>query len=302
MKRETTPWKLIDMRPTIRKSDTQEWFKLSHDEWERLCCELHGLQQEISTCQLHGTRGQGDKGVDHIAQRKDGSGIEVGQSKRHREFNEKKLRDAVKPFFDNIDFWKDRKVRRYILFVACDIQKTQIHDETEVQRKRFDKEGIIFEPWSGRDVQRELAPHRPTVETYVSSPEIVNNICGNPKPDIPTTEHYRKLELDLDATSTQRLELSDALSKSKLEKLEECREQYRQGRHQSALDGIRTLYNEGRGEWKLLDKITRGQVLRILALYILNIESNVENATEIVALAKENDPDSDDTILQTVLA
>ena len=61
------------MRPTIRRSDTQEWFKLK-DEFESLCCDLHELQQEISTCQLHGIRGQGDKGVDHIAQRKEGEG------------------------------------------------------------------------------------------------------------------------------------------------------------------------------------------------------------------------------------
>lgn len=289
------------MRPTIRRTDTQEWFRFSDDKWERLCCDLHGLQKGISTCQLHGTRGQRDKGVDHIAQRKDGSGIEVGQSKCCRKFDEKDLEDAIKPFFDNIDLWKNRKVRYYILFVACDIQKTQVHDEKEVQRKRFDKEGIIFEFWSGRDIERELAPHRPIVEKHVSSPEIVNNICGSPKPDIPTTEHYRKLELDLEAISTQRLKLADALSKSKLEKLEEFREQYRQGKRRHALDGIRTLYNEGRGEWKLLDKFTRGQILRILALYFLNVESNVEKATEIAAIAKENDPDGDDTILQTVL-
>jgi hypothetical protein len=290
------------MRTTIRRSDTQEWFRFSDDKWERLCCDLHGLQKEISTCQLHGTRGQRDKGVDHIAQRKDGGGIEVGQSKCYKEFNENDLETAVKPFFINIDLWKDKKIRRYILFVACDIQRMQVHDEKEVQRKRFDEEGIIFEVWSARDIERKLGPHRNVVERYIHSKEIVNNVCGSPAPDIPTTEFYRRIELDLEASGSQRLQLADALSKSKLEKLEELREQYRQGKHQHALEGVLTLYNEGQGEWKLLDKFTRGKILRILALYFLNVESNVEKAIEIAAIAKENDPDGDDTILQTVLA
>jgi hypothetical protein len=239
--------------------------------------------------------------VDHIAQRKGGNGKEVGQSKCNEEFNEKKLKDAVEPFFDHIEHWKKQEVQRYILFVACDIQRTQVHEEKEVQRNRFKDEGINFELWTGRDIQRELGPHRNIVERYVDSKEIVDIVCGISQTDVPSTESLQRLQFDFEAISAQRLQLADALSKSKLERLEDFREQYRQGKYRHALNGIRFLYNKDEEEWKLLDIFARGQILRILALYILNVENDVEKATEIAAKAKKNDPEGDDTILQAML-
>ena len=290
-----------NMRPTIRRNDTQKWYDLSDDNFEQLCCDLHGIQKEIVTCQLHGTRGQRDKGVDHIAQRKGGNGKEVGQSKCYKNFWEKDLEDAVKPFLDHIEHWKKQEVRRYILFVACDIQRTQVHEEKEIQRNRFKDEGICFELWSGRDIQRELCPYRNIVERYVDSREIVDTVCGAPQADVTSIESLRRLEFDFEAISVQRLQLADALSKSKLERLEDFREQYRQGKHRYALDGIRGIYNESQEKWQLLDGFARGQILRILSLYILNVENDVEKATEIAAKARENDPEGDDTILQAML-
>ncbi|MCK5508950.1 MAG: hypothetical protein KAI50_10580 [Desulfobacterales bacterium] len=145
-----------NIRPTIRRSDTQNWCDLNIDDFERLCCDLHGEQKEVATCQLYGLRRQEEKGVDHVAQRKGGNGKEVGQSKRYKNFSERNLGKAVKPFFDHIEHWKKQEVRRYILFVACDIQRTQVHEEKEVQRNRFKDEGIDFELWSGRDIQRKF--------------------------------------------------------------------------------------------------------------------------------------------------
>jgi|GEM_PF-1675914 len=292
------------IRPTIRRSDTQRWCALGIDDFERLCCDLHGVQKEVATCQPYGLRRQEEKGVDHVAQRKGGNGKEVGQSKRYKEFNEKNLKDAVKPFFDHIEYWKKQEVRRYILFVACDIQRTQVHEEKEVQRKRFKDEGIEFELWSGRDIQRELGPHRNIVERYVDSKEIVDIVCGTSQPDVSVSNLCKKPQfdiVDIEAISTQRLQLADAVLKSKLERLEDFREQYRQGKHRHALAGIRSIYNKSQEKWQLLDGFARGQILRILALYILNVENDVEKATEIASKARENDPEGDDTILQAML-
>jgi hypothetical protein len=290
-----------NMRPTTIRSNTQNWYELGEYRFEQLCRDLHGVQKEIATCQLYGTRGQNDKGVDHLAQRKEGNGKEVGQSKCYKDFTEKNLEDAVKSFFDYIDYWKKQEVKRYILFVACDIQRTQVHEEKEVQRKRFKDEGIDFELWSGGDIQRELGPYRNIVERYVDSREIVDIVCGTLQPDVPSIESLRRLDLDFEAISAQRLQLADALSKSNLERLEDLREQYRLGKRRYALEGIYGLYNKSQGEWELLDNFTRGQILRILALYILNVENDVEKATEIAAKAKENEPEGDDTILQAML-
>ena len=291
-----------NIRPTIRRSDTQSWYDLSDDEFEQLCCDLHREQKEIATCQLHGTRGQTDKGVDHVAQRKRGNGKEVGQSKSYKNFSERDLGKAVKPFFDHIEYWKKQEVKRYILFVACDIRLTQVHEEKEVQYNRFKDEGIDFELWSGRDIQRKLSPYRNIVERYVDSKEIVDIVCGTAQPDVLSIKSSQSLQFDLEAISVQRLELANELSKSKLERLEDFREQYRQGKRRHALDSICNLYNESQETWKLLDKFARGQILRILALYILNIENDVDKATGIAAKAKENDPEGDDTVLRAILA
>jgi tetratricopeptide (TPR) repeat protein len=291
-----------NIRPTIRQSDTQSWYDLSDDEFEQLCCDLHGEQKEIATCQLHGTRGQTEKGVDHVAQRKRGNGKEVGQSKSYKNFSERDLGKAVKPFFDHIEHWKKQEVKRYILFVACDIQRTQVHDEKEIQYNHFKDEGIDFELWSGRDIQRELGPYRNIVARYVDSKEIVDVVCGTAQPDVLSIKSSQRLQFDLEAISVQRLELANELSKSKLERLEDFREQYRQGKRRHALDSICSLYNESQETWKLLDKFARGQILRILALYILNIENDVDKATGIAAKAKENDPEGDDTVLRAILA
>ncbi|MFH1080523.1 MAG: hypothetical protein V1766_09750 [Pseudomonadota bacterium] len=289
------------MRPTISRSDTQKWHDIGEYKFEQLCCDLHGVQKEIVTCQLYGLRRQEDKGVDHIAQRKEGKGQEVGQSKCYKEFNETHLKNAVKPFFDYIDYWKEQDVKRYILFVACDIQRTQTHEEKEVQRKRFKDEGINFELWSGREIERKLAPYRNIVERYVDSKEIVDVVCGISQPDITSIETLQKMQFDLVTISNQRLQLAGGLSKLKLEKLESFREQYRLGKRCQALQGIRSLYIEDEEEWKLLDRFARGQILRILSLYILNVENDVEKATAIAAKVKENDPEGDDTILRAML-
>jgi len=289
------------MRPTISRSDTQKWHDLGEYKFEKLCCDLHGVQKEIATCDLYGTRGQRDKGVDHVALRKGGNGQEVGQSKCYKEFKEKDIKEAIDPFFNHIAYWKKQGIRRYILFVACDIQRTQIHEEKEVQRKRFAEEDIDFELWSAREIERELAPYRNIVERYVDSKEIVDVVCGTSQPDITNIETLQKLQFDLETISTQKLQLASGLSKLKLEKLESFREQYRLGKRCQALQGIRSLYNEDEEEWKLLDRYARGQILRILALYILNVENDVEKATAIAAKVKENDPEGDDTILRAML-
>jgi tetratricopeptide (TPR) repeat protein len=291
------------IRPPIRSSDVTAFYDLPEDEFERLCCDLHAKQENIVTCKLHGVRGQRDKGVDHLADRESGDGKEVGQSKCYEEFTEKDLKNAVDPFFKHLSFWKVWDVRKYILFVASEIQRTEVHAEKENQRKRFEAEGIVFQLWSGRDIDNNLSPHRDLVEKYFPhSKEIQDKICGSREPTTIMAERYRALELNLEAVSSQRTELADALSQAKHELIEQLRETYRCGQRGEALEGLRKLFFASQDKWSHIDRSTRGHMLRIMAMYTLSVENNLKEAIDLANRAKQEDPDGDDAILQAVIA
>lgn len=289
------------IKPTIRRSDVTRFYDLSDDEFERLCRDLHGKQKGISTCNLFGLRRQVQKGVDHIADRESGDGKEVGQSKCYTVFGTGDLKSAVEPFFTHLTYWKEQNVRRYILFVACDVERTQVHEEKENQRKRFKAEGILFELWSGRDIERHLQPHRDLVEKYIDSREIQDKICGSREPTIVLTEQYRTLELNYEAVSTQRTVLADAFSEAKLQLVEDLRETFRRGKRIDAMQGMRRLFEESQDNWLSLNAFARGQILRIMALYTLNVEGDKENALVLIERARQENPEGDDAVLRAVL-
>lgn len=291
------------MRTTVRPSDTQEFWRLSSDIFEDLCSDLHGMQEGIETCQLFGPRGQTQHGVDHVARRWGGDGAEVGQSKCYREFSTRDLKDATEPFLNSIDFWKPWNIRRFILFVACDVNRTQVLQEERSQREAFSNIGILFQLWDGRNIQRKLSPHRHIVSRYIPSPEIQNVICGEARPDVAELEQgYRRLRLEFEAVSSQNLAISDALSRTKNTDLERLREIYREGRQRQALGEILQLCDEDAPEWRTIDTAVRGRILRTKALYLLNIEKDVAQAAAIAEEAKEADPAGDDAILRAMIA
>lgn len=289
----------MQMKARIKRHLTQDLYQLGEDQFEHLCSELHGVQKGIAACDLHGTRGQADLGVDHIAVKLQGDGIEVGQSKCYKDFDENNLQKSVEPFIENIDHWKIQKVKRYILFVACDVRRTQLHEQISSQRKVFKQKGIKFELWSGKTIERNLAPHRAIVEKYIDSKEIVNIICGSISPDVQSFK-YRKLELAFEAVSSQRLQLADALSKAKYDQLENFREMYRQGHKLSAFEGLRKLYLEGQQDWSNLAPALCGRILRTFALYNLHINKDFAASKEYIDTARKVDPEGDETIWNIV--
>jgi hypothetical protein len=290
------------IKPTIRRSDVTRFSDLSDDVFEALCCDLHGRQKGIATCRLFGQKGQADKGVDHIAHREAGDGKDVGQSKCYQEFSESDLQKAVAPFFQHLAFWKEQDVRRYILFVACEPDRTQIHMEEEKQQKRFKAEGIVFELWSGRDIEKYLRVHRDLVEKYIESKEIQDRLCGSREPSLVFSEQHRALQLNFEAVSIQRTGLADALSESTRQLVEKLRETFRRGRRREALQGIRTLFDESQDKWLSLSVSTRGQILRTTALYTLNVEDDQEAAAQLADRAKQEDPDGDDATVRAAIA
>lgn len=54
--------------------------------FQDLCRDLFNAEASVAACEVYGTRGQAQFGIDLLAHRADGDGIEVGQCKGYEHF------------------------------------------------------------------------------------------------------------------------------------------------------------------------------------------------------------------------
>jgi len=147
------------MTPRMNPSLSPPFHELDEYTFQNLCCELHGKQPWIATCDVYGTRGQSQRGIDLLAHRRGSMEKEVGQCKRYGSFPAAEIRKASAEFLKHLEYWQQQQVKRFILFVACDLDLTQQQDEVYKQRDDFVKYGIEYEAWSVRTLKLKLAPH-----------------------------------------------------------------------------------------------------------------------------------------------
>jgi hypothetical protein len=127
------------MPPGIRPGESPPFHKLGEYTFQDLCRDLFEEEEEIATCNVYGERGQSQDGIDLLCLRRGGDGIEVGQCKSYKDFPPREIREASNKFFEHWDRWSKENVKRFILFVACDLSKRKRVDEIIVQRKRFEQ-------------------------------------------------------------------------------------------------------------------------------------------------------------------
>ena len=84
---------------------------------------------------------------------------EVGQCKCYDDFPPAEIRKASEEFLGHLEYWQ-QQVKRFILFVACDLDRTQQQDEICTQKEKFAKYGIDYEAWSARTLRRNLGRSR----------------------------------------------------------------------------------------------------------------------------------------------
>jgi hypothetical protein len=66
------------MRPRMNSSLSPPFHELDEYTFQDLCCDVFARQPGIATCDPYGTRGQKQRGIDLLARRTGGDGIEVG--------------------------------------------------------------------------------------------------------------------------------------------------------------------------------------------------------------------------------
>jgi hypothetical protein len=235
-----------------------------------------------------------------LARRTGGDGSEVGQCKCYQDFPPAEIRQASDEFFKLLAYWQQRKVKRFLLFVACDLDRTQQQDEIAKQAERLIEHGIEYEAWSANTLRLKLAPYPDIVLRHTQSEYWVTNICGRVTRAAPEPIGGPSgLPLTIELLSTQVGRLSSVLSKAVAVQLEEIRESYREGRRREAYARVQALRQEESCD--ILEKPLQARILRILATYVLNLDGDASMARELADVARSLDPSSDDTVFRVLL-
>jgi hypothetical protein len=244
-------------------------------------------EKGIATCEIYGTRGQAQHGIDVLA-RIDGGRIAVGQCRRYPTFTAADIRGASDEFFAAWSSrWSTQNVRRYILFVSCDLSRTELHDEIARQVERFRREDIEYEAWGAATLARKLRPHRAIVERYIpGSGSWADAICGA-SPKVEDRSEDQSVIVSA-ALTNQLMEMAKYASDLTTEQADAMRVSWREGRRGVALDWARS--KRSNSQWSLLTSSARAKITRFLALLLLDEQSESPDLDALVdeARALEN--------------
>jgi hypothetical protein len=110
-------------------------------KFQELCRDILGKQRAegITTCRLYESRGIAQYGADVLANCDDGHSVDIGQCKRRSKFSAAEIIDASDKFLMHLDtHWKaGYTVRRFVLMVACRLERKKQHEEIQRQTERF---------------------------------------------------------------------------------------------------------------------------------------------------------------------
>lgn len=106
------------LSPRFNPSSPPAFYEMEPLAFQYMCCDLFAAEPGIANCEVYGTPGQLQQGIDLLAYCDDGIHTEVGQCKCYKDFQPREIRAASDEFFKYLDYWLAKKVRKFILFVA----------------------------------------------------------------------------------------------------------------------------------------------------------------------------------------
>jgi hypothetical protein len=226
----------------MRRGTPPPFYELNEYDFQGLCRDLFEEEPGVSSCELYGKRGEMQSGVDLLARRGSGGGIEVGQCKCWRHFPPAEIRSAASAFLDHWEFWSEQQVRRFVLFVACDLHSTHQQDEISRQERAFAEKGIRFEAWSARRIAAKLKPHREIVMSYIEG-DWVDRLCGplTASSPPPSADH---LSIVNEALVRQLESMTSLVSHGAAIELDAIRDAWREGRAAETFRRLEGLLGE----------------------------------------------------------
>jgi hypothetical protein len=198
----------------------------------------------------------------------------------------------------HLAFWKRKKVKRFILFVACPMDTTQRQDEIAEQIKKFRKLGIKYEVWSARTLTTKLKDAREIVFRHSRSKEWVEYICG---PDIGGSVGVDRAVALVETIVSGRLPVYAAEHSREISRrLDGIRELYRKGSKKGALGELEEI--RGGASWEIIDVSLQGKLLRQQAAYMLDLNGDAGAAHKLADEALKLDPQGDQTTIRAILS
>lgn len=137
--------------------------ELTWEDFERLCLRLAKLQGDVLHCQLYGTRGQKQEGIDLYSRIQSPESYRVYQCKRETNFGAAKIRRAVEKFLSGE--WA-AKSSSFVLCTKESLVETSRADEIETQRVILKARGIEIIPWDLDAISLLLKDHPRLVDDF----------------------------------------------------------------------------------------------------------------------------------------
>jgi tetratricopeptide (TPR) repeat protein len=299
---ETEIEAVSNMSPGIRPGQLPPFHELDEYTFQDLCRDIFDAEPSVATCEVYGTRGQAQHGIDLLAHRADGNGIEVGQCKRYENFTPRQIERVREEFFEHYgSHWQRRNVKRFILFVAGDLSSTQHQDKILEERDLFAAFGIRYEVWSAAQIRNKLRPRFDIVSTYLQPAEHwVQVICGVNLPAAHPAPAMQSLAMDwVNAALWERLERRE--SEEAERRLEGMREAWREGRRREAVSLLEALKADT-ATWEAVSPGTKAKVLRFEAGARLHISGDIDWAKRLADEARALSPSDDETRVRALIA
>lgn len=163
------------INPPVETRTRQLPFReLSWKNFENLCLDLISEEYEVEHCQVYGTPGQSQEGIDIYAKKHYEGKFTVYQCKRVKKFGPSKIKDAVSKFLQGD--WVD-KSNKFVLCASEGFDSTVLADEVEVQRLILEKKGIKFDTWDKYKLSSKLKQCPKIVDDFFGR-EWVKVFCG----------------------------------------------------------------------------------------------------------------------------
>jgi tetratricopeptide (TPR) repeat protein len=261
--------------PPLAPGKIPAFHTLGDDVFEDLCRELIQEEENVQAAERYGTRGQRQEGVDILIDLRDQSKA-AGQCKSHERCDEALIRDACTEFLKHAQRWRDEGVRAFILFLAADTRRTQLHQERARQRERLRQAGFAFSVWPGAILKSKLRRQRQIVRHFV--PLLEDYICG------PQTQ----LELRADTQEATIRVLAEHLGEAAEGDHDEIRKLWQDGHPGQAIERIEKLRQDVVA-WEVLQASTKAKILRLHGRLLL-VAGELPKAKALAAQAQQLDP------------
>lgn len=271
--------------PRTASGELPRYEELDPLRFQDLCRDLYESERHIATCDVYGTSGQSQQGIDLRAFRIEGGGIDVCQCKcvDPDSLTPSLLRSASKEFIEYLDIWKAQGLRKFVLIVAPDTSSRQIQDEYVLQRQAFAAKEIDYELWGRAQITQRIRPHPGIASTYLEDPWS-DRLCGLALPSLPNASESGAVSRILTA---QVDVLTGYVSESAESELLGLRNAWRQGRRQVAISGVTRLKEPSR--WQAFPARLRAAILRLEAQLALD-QGDRRGAGSLAEQAAELDP------------